>query len=247
MSGIGNILKQTTNFLTPAGQTERITFRRFDGYALAEASENNSELKEGDVTSIVLKVNPEEISYVKPKITQKVQTAAPKRFVVFEWGTDLTVINISGNTGNMLPAVITSGFDPLADLADSVGDKVGAYAGDKVAGAISGTGDLVAIAQRAMLGTMSYFELLELSPKYRIFRDLQDMYETFDADTDILTMEMGDFVYRGYFQNFTFTQTAMNPWNWKYNIEFIVLDNLTQKFKEESGEINDSSSIAKGQ
>lgn len=233
-----------TDFLTPPSQTERITFRRFDGYALAEASENDTEISSDDVWTIKLKVNPEEIAYSKPKITQKVQTAHPKRFVVFEWGTDLTVINLAGNTGNMVPSSNPSSEDIFEnDITIAAGNLAGGSAGGA---AVSGIGSVLSELQEAALGVMSYFEILEMSPKYRLFKDLQDMYETFDADSDILTMEMGNFIYRGYFSNFNFTQNANNPWNWKYNIEFIVLDNLSQKFKDENNQINASTSIDKG-
>ena len=77
------------------------------------------------------------------------------------------------------------------------------------------------------MGNLTYYELLEMSPKYRTFRKLHEMYRKFDADKDVLTLEIGDTVYRGYFVSFSFTQTADNPWNWKYAINFVSLADLT--------------------
>ena len=56
----------------------------------------------------------------------------------------------------------------------------------------------------------------------------KQLYETFDADQDVLTLETGNDIYRGYFLDFSFTQTAMNPWNWKYTIMFVSLVNLAE-------------------
>jgi hypothetical protein len=228
LSKIGTIVKGTIDLLTPDDRGDRITFNKFDGRALAAASELGTDVPADKITTIILKVNPEEISYSRPKITQKVQTSAPARFVVFDWGTDLLTINISGNTGNMLPGIVKSGFDPMTGFVRDIAQKIDPYqASQAFAGKLNPYSDeMNAIAQKIMLESLSYDELLDMSPKYKTFLKLQNLYDIFDADMDVLTMEMGDVIYRGYFFDFSFTQTAMNPWNWKYNIVFMALDNL---------------------
>lgn len=47
-------------------------------------------------------VNPNEMNFSQPRITQKVQTASPTRFVVQDWGPDLLTISITTKTGNLL-------------------------------------------------------------------------------------------------------------------------------------------------
>jgi len=246
-----NPAKAVFDTLTPDGQTERLTFRRFKGAELSAAVEGGSTPKPAEV--VVLKINPESISYAKPKITQKIQTASPNRFVVFDWGTDLTVMTISGNTGHLLPDVIQNGFNPLNPLFEDIANTlapgketggvqnavVGASAAAAVglpaelgaaasASGILNTGAVKSIAQQIMLGKLSYFELIGMSPKYKTFMRLQTLYESFDADQDVLTLEIGESVLRGYFLDFSFEQTADNPWNWKYTITFSSLQDLTK-------------------
>lgn len=230
MSTIGNIVKASIDLLTPDNKADRITFNKFDGRALASAAElGTSASKIKPVTTIILKVNPDELSYNRPKVIQKVQTSAPSRFVIFDWGTDLLTIGISGNTGNMLPGIIKSGFDPLTGFVRDVAQKIDPYvASQAFTGKLNPSSDeATALAQKVMLDSMSYMELLSMSPKYQTFLKLQTLYDTFDADMDILTMEVGDIIYRGYFFDFSFTQTAINPWNWKYNLTFMALDDLS--------------------
>jgi len=244
-----NPAKIVFDVLSPEGQTERLTFRKYAGSKLAQAAEGGSP-PNPDVI-VVLKVNPESISYAKPKITQKVQTASPNRFVIFDWGTDLTVMSISGNTGNLLPDIIQGGFNPLQPTFDDLAAKIapGKQAGG-VSNIISGVtaahvapvetgilaaaggsvtpGAVKALAQQVLMGKLSYFELIGMSPKYKTFMRLQELYENFDADQDVLTLELGESIFRGYFLDFSFTQEANSPWNWKYSIVFSALQDLTK-------------------
>jgi len=231
MSRIGNIVGGTVDLLTPDNQsTERLTFRKFEGDELAKAAELGTDVPKSSITTIILKVNPDEIGYSEPKITQKVQTAKTGRFVVFDWGTDLLALTINGNTGNMLPGIVKSGFDPLTGFVRDIAQKIDPYQASQLyPGKLNpASGEMGAIAQKIMLQSMSYYELLGMSPKYKTFMKLKQLYETFDADQDVLTLETGNDIYRGYFLDFSFTQTAMNPWNWKYTIMFVSLVNLAE-------------------
>lgn len=239
MSKIGSIARATIDTLTPDGQTERFIFRKFDGRALAEATQNGTEISDDNVETVTLKINPQEVTFNEPKITQKIQTSYPGRFVVFDWGTDLLAINIQGNTGNLLPAIVQAGFNPLKNTFDDLISPFdpAAQSGPSMFNSI--TPD----AQNIMMNTMTYFELLETSPKYRAFSRLRRLYQIFDADWDVLTLEMGEIVYRGYFMDFSFTVTADSPWNWKYSIGFVALTNLTESERrgdEEAPPVSDS-------
>ena len=58
MSKAGNIVKGITDILTPENQTERLTFRRFDGADLAAAAESGGDVKPTE--HVILKINPED-------------------------------------------------------------------------------------------------------------------------------------------------------------------------------------------
>ena len=215
--------KKTFDLLTPESQTSRLTFRRFQGFALAAAAESGGDIESRYVDTVRLKVNPASIGYAKPKIVNKVQTSKTGTFVIMDWGTDLLSMTIYGNTGNMLPGIIQSGFNPWKTITDNVAQKL--RLGSEAKNAVS---DIAPYAQNILIGTLQYHELLEMSPKYRTFRRLQQIYDIIDADQDVLTLEMADQVYRGYFTDFSFDQTADSPWNWKYNLGFVSLVNLSE-------------------
>jgi len=84
-----------------------------------------------------------------------------------------------------------------------------------------------------LLGTLTYHELLDMSPKFRVFDKLYRMYKSFDADADVLTLEMGARVFRGYFMDFSYTQLAAEPWNWKYSIVFISQQELSESIRRD--------------
>ena len=157
------------------------------------------------------------------------QTNAPGNFVIFDWGTDLEIMTINGNTGNMLPNVMQSGFDPLSDFSEDVAQMINPTAMATRTPPLGG--EALALANDIMMKTMSYYELLEMSPKYRIFKKLKDLYINFDADMDVLTLEMGDSVLRIFFTSFNFSQRANSPWNWKYSIGVSVLNDLSKAIR----------------
>ena len=230
--------------LLPEPQTERLIFRRFNGQALAKAAESNGSITAKDVVTVALQINPQEIGFDSQKVVTKIPTNAPGRFIIWDWGNDLTVLNIRGSTGQLMPTAITSGFDPAKGFIDSVVQQidptnstatgVGAYKGI--------TGAIATYGQKILQGSLTYYEQLELSAKYRTFRRLkEEVYDQFDADMDVLTLEMGKYVYRGYFTNFRFTVTKESPWNWTYEIGFVVINDLSQKIRKEDPSFNDSS------
>jgi hypothetical protein len=230
MSVLGNISKTALDLLTPDGQTERFTFRKFDGSALANAAQNGTEIPENAITTVILKINPESVTYTQPKIIQKVPTSAPGRFVVFDWGVDLLEIGIKGNTGNLLPDIQTNGIG-LTGPIESIVNKIdpgnttfGAY--NKVMSEVN------PVVQNILIGNSTYSELLNMSPKYRTFAKLQELYQTFDADNDVLTLEYGEHIYRGYFTTFSFSIESNSPWNWKYDVSFTSLTDLGAKIRK---------------
>lgn len=211
MATVGDIARSAFDLLTPESQTDRLTFKRYDGATITKnLSEGNSDVPPEEI--ITLKVNPYSIDRKKAKITQKVQTNAPGRFIVFDWGTDLESMTINGNTGNLLPDIAQNGTALISSMGiDGANEAVG----------------------RVLYGKLSYFELLAMSPKYQTFKKLENLFKIFDADRDILILELGEEILRIFFTDFSFSVTAENPWNWKYSISVINLANLTDKERRE--------------
>lgn len=225
--------------ISGGGKSEKVIFRRFPGVALARAIKNNQTLSDKDVDKVILRINPQQVAFDKKKIISKIQTSAPGRFVVYDWGTDLTVVTINGNTGNLLPEfIINGGTDPLFPFQNDMVEMsgMGTLQGDNLAvrakgNSLLGKGAGVAAASIAnlLMGSSSYMELLAMSPKYQVFKKLENMFEIADADRDIIIMEFGDYgIFRGYFENFKFSIVAETPWNWKYDLTFIILTDLSK-------------------
>jgi len=236
--GAGQIISGAVDFLSSESSPERLMFRRFKGDKLAEAIRTNSKsMASKDIDTVILKVNPENIDFSKRKIIQKVQTSAPGRFVVFDWGTELTIVTLSGNTGMLLPESITSGSNAIADTIEQVGNLIPSGLNSQtdpivnnIQGAVTQGGALAAsIVQDQLMKNLSYFEKLDMSPKYKAFKKLEDMFDICDADSDVLTLEMDNgSVYRGFFEDFSFSISAESPWNWKYTITFAILSDLAK-------------------
>lgn len=83
---------------------------------------------------------------------------------------------------------------------------------------------------------LSHTEILELSPKYQKFKQLQLLYERSQNVNDLIKVQYRHYIFEGYFEGFTFTDDGRNPWNWIYNISFTVLK-WTETFGTTSEEI----------
>lgn len=216
-----------TNLFDTSVGAEKLTFRRYPGSVVKQAAREGTAIDNSKVTVVSLKVNPESLSYSKRKVVQKVQTNAPGRFIVFDWGSELTVLSINGNTGNLLPDSIVKGsLGGLNQLVQNVASIIDPSSSNESAKLGSNTAGGNAM-QRAILGKFSYTDVLDMSPKYRTFKKLEKMFDVIDTDQDILTLDVGDVVYRGFFEEFTFEVTADSPWNWKYTIVFTILSDLS--------------------
>jgi hypothetical protein len=226
--------KKAIDLLTPDSQSEKLIFRRFSGDDLQKAVINQGTIPASKIQKVVLKVNPQNIQFGKQKVIQKVQTASPNRFIVFDWGHELTVLTIEGATGNLLPeSVIKGGLDPIGNaVMDTLAWAPEAQSNLRQSQSwqtVQQVGSQInALANSALFGNLTYSELLEMSPKYKTFLKLENMYNLADADDDIITLELGEQIFRGFFQEFNFAVTADSPWNWKYTITFVILAEISQ-------------------
>lgn len=234
--------KKFVDFLLPDSQAEKLIFRRFPGSVLQAAAVKGTAVKSSSIQTVTLKINPKNLQFSKRKIIQKVQTSAPNRFIVFDWGHELTSLAIEGVTGNLLPESITDGvLDPVADpvietlsLSPGTQEKVTQSSSWKKAKKISNS--LNENLNDLMFGQLKYSELLELSPKYKTFKRLENIYDESDADNDIITLELAGIIYRGFFEEFSFTVSAESPWSWNYNLIYIILENVTERTQKSAEE-----------
>jgi hypothetical protein len=239
--------KKFVDLLTPDSQAEKLVFRRFPGEVLQAASVAGTAVPKDKITTVTLKINPKSLQFAKRKVIQKVQTSAPNRFIVFDWGHELTVLGIDGVTGNLLPDSLTKGvLDPVADatmdvLSWSPGTQEAvsgsnawktAHSQHNLATGNSAANFVNKEFNGLMLGTLKYSELLDLSPKYKTFKRLEHMYDVSDADNDIITLELADTIYRGFFEEFSFSVVAENPWNWSYSLTYIILENISESISK---------------
>lgn len=219
------------DLLTPEEKTSKLTFTKYNGDAILKYIKKEiSSISKNDKIVVTLLLNPEAIEYSEPKRTEIVQTSQPGRFVIFDWGTQLLSLTIRGNTGNLLPESITNRFDITKNTAFDAISRITGTQSDLMSQMTSVknvTDEMSSFLSRAMVGTMTYDEIIAMSSKYKVFQDLRNMYKTFDGDKDIIIMELGMNVYRGFFSDFSFTVEANNPWNYKYSLSFIVLDTLS--------------------
>ena len=229
-----SIGKKFVDKLSPDAQAEKLVFRRFPGEMLQKAAVYGSKIDETKIDKIVLKINPRNVQFAKRKVIQKVQTSSPNRFIVFDWGHELTVLTIEGVTGNLLPDSLTKGvLDPVADaivdvLSFSPENQASLTGSDAWKTIQKIKPSINAKFNDLMLGNLTYSEILELSTKYKTFKRLEKIYDISDSDNDIITLELGDTIYRGFFEEFTFNISAESPWNWVYNMVFVILSNLSE-------------------
>lgn len=239
-----NIVSFLEDKLTPDGQKEKFVFRKFDGYALAAAAEagGSGAISSSDVEEVVLKINPSQWSVSKNKVTNKVATNAPGRFIIIDWGNDLDVHSISGVTGNLLPSVMTNGLDPAKSMVEDYVTQLdpGGANTDNYGQTMSVINTKI---QKITSGALTYFQILNMSPKFKTFKKLERLYENFEADTDVLVIEAGESIYRAYFGEFSFNVTADSPWNWSYTLSFVVLDDLAKILKKDGDNMPKNSSI----
>ena len=176
---IGQYVNKLSDILSGRDETERLIFRRFKGDKILEILKTGRNIVQDEkdlVDKVVLRVNPVEISFTKKKIIQKIPTSAPGRFIVFDWGSELTILGIKGNTGNLLPEFITDGGpNPLFTgvLEDTLGVVDPNAAAQVTSKQFKKTVGLVSSAlQNVALNSMTYMELLNASPKYKTFKKL---------------------------------------------------------------------------
>lgn len=202
---------------------ERLEFRVYDADAVLAASGNLETVTQ--VASIgsplVLMVNPKEIRWEKPRIVEKTTTQKPGRFIYADWGLDVPKLEISGQTGNLLPD--ETDLSQKNQLLKAIRQQIyGSTAGSVEA--TGGTPDLDKMTVGELIEYIPYSQILALSPKYKNFKDIENMYSKFDANRQVMILIIGQEYHRGIVTNFGFTQSTESPWNWNYTITFEIIE-----------------------
>jgi len=227
------------------GSHEAIIFRKFRKEAVAELTVDQirsavpatAGLGTGekivlgpDLNAVELLINPYEVTFATPKEVQKTRTLSRGRYVVQDWGPDLTTVSLKMQTGNMLPyrsaplpapivpAPFTGGINAFQSVPQVVNFDTQGYLNLNA----SGTPEVTT----GLAGGYPYTGLLLASPRFLTFLEFYILYHEFDANNDILLMTFSRGIFRGYLTNWTFTVDANNPWNWKFGADFVVVQGL---------------------
>lgn len=199
---------------------ESLEFRIYDADAVVEANGNMELATQVKGSPVVLLVNPKEIRWEKPRIVEKTTTQKPGRFIYADWGLDVPKLEISGQTGNLLPdETDKSQKDQVVKAVLSLTTEV---TGGPTAGGYAATLEKMPMGE--LIEYLPYSQILALSPKYNKFKDLESLYSMLDANRQIMILIIGQEYHRGIITNFSFTQSVDSPWNWNYSITFEIIE-----------------------
>lgn len=156
-----------------------------------------------DVDPITILSRPENISFQYRKRIQRYRTRGA--WIEEDWGDELDRISGSGRTDTFIhPEIGLTSADPI--------DKKGA-------------------TRQFAFETQAYREFKELVELYRqngiTYNDLGNPidgpYDSSVTQANAVTMEYRESVYRGFFEDFTWTEDADTPFNFSWSFSFVVL------------------------
>ena len=212
---ISNQLENPTNPNTPANlPSSKIAKSRFDG----AYKRNIIHWFIPELGVVEMYVNPQSISYQYKKLINKEKTK--NGFSLQYFGEDLPTLNISGNTGsagvegmNVLYEVYRAeqyAFDPMAvqlyAATNDLSSNIGSIFGEGNAGAV---GSIVADTLFGQSGTTG------------LAGGINSNVPTLASIAFGIEMYYMGWVYRGYFDSLSITESADN-FLWIYNMSFIV-------------------------
>ena len=248
------------------GRAEKIIFRKFtrseiEGLQLtpelvrSEWLEGEIELGNPNPTAVTLPINPYNVTFTTGREIQKTQSISRGRYVIQDWGPDLTVVKMQCQTGNILPYTTSASLFRVSEPPSSIEATAGisGLSGGEIANGLSLQGKKVEyyngvkqlsvdipvpqvknfdtiMAANAEGPLNGYTSLILKSSKFQSFLRLFVLYNEFDANNEVLFMTFSRGIFRGYMTNFTFSVTAESPWNWKYDIEFVIIQGLSSFF-----------------
>jgi hypothetical protein len=173
-----------------------------------------------EVGVIDMFINPQSVKYGLKKLIQRQRTKGG--YVVQYWGEELTTLNINGNTGssgveglNVLEEVYRSEqltFDPIAMMGGSQSSVAGIS--DLISGAVANIGGIGSTLAAVSGGILSTDPLSNaISPT------------TIPSLASLalgIELYWAGWVFRGYFESFSFDESAEKIGMFDYQMQFVV-------------------------
>lgn len=190
--------------------------------------------KDGEATdSVQLLVNPELVNLQWRKVYSRLRTKS--RIVTMFWGEEPVRFTLKGQTGYVYPTASeqNDAFATYNEQQKTIADRLmelyksnSPSAIDEIRQLEKFKISLLPPANRQMQPQYNQTTLLYMSTKYSILKKLETLYREHQTPNqqDLVKFFYRDYSFKGYFENFSFTDDAKNPWNWQYSIDFIIMD-----------------------
>ena len=199
-------------------------------------------------SAIQLLVNPEQLNLRWRKVLNRVRTKT--RLVTKFWGEEPVNFNYRGQTGYTFPT--NQRRKEVSDqiITDSENTKEALLAEfEENKAQLEKTNSPTRQAelerrQKEIQETLNFLQSIRsqdsltklhagvktntglhlLSSKYLVLKKLEALYRKHQDPNTLISVTYRQYEFKGYFESFSFTDDARNPWNWIYNIEFIILE-----------------------
>ena len=212
-------------------------------------NEDNS--KKNKLPVVKLMINPETLTLSWRKVINRVRTKT--RLVTLFWGEEPVKFTYAGQTGYIQPMTKIEGKvgydvkkynEEQLERASAISLYISKLQGQITAGGPYSKGS--ADGNRAEIGVYQLqlkdirllqpgtklekigeeekaTDLLLLSEKFANLKKIEGLYRRFQDPNNLIDLQYRKYKFFGYFESFSFTDDARNPWNWKYTIDFTIL------------------------
>ena len=211
---------------------------------------NEKNKNKNKLPSFSLLINPETLTLTWKKVINRVRTKT--RLVTLFWGEEPVRFTYNGQTGYIKPytklwgdarSVEAYNKDQI-EKSIAISDYISKLEGQITAGGpyskgsaegnlqeildyrqqLKGVrliqpGEIAGIAGEKKTNT----ELLLASEKFKQLKKLEELYTKHQDPTYLIDVKYRKYTFEGYFESFSFTDDARNPWNWRYVIDFTIL------------------------
>jgi hypothetical protein len=180
---------------------------------------------------VFLPVNPYSVTFNTSKVYSEVQTASPMRYVVLDWGVGMTEINVSAQTGRILPFdEVYKKFKEFKDVTyEDLILSSGEY--EVETAVLHKVGEEIEFVESLFVSRVleGVWVSEDMNPqifakysrhRYALVKLLEDIFKKFDANKEIMCMDWMKRRYYGLITNFSYTIAVESLWNIKYNFTF---------------------------
>ena len=205
---------------------------------------NEKNKDKNKLPSFSLLINPETLTLTWRKVINRVRTKT--RLVTLFWGEEPVKFTYNGQTGYTRPdAEVRGDMSVEAYNKDQIKEagritkRITKLEGFITLGinVAENTAELFSLRQRLratrliMPGEIigiagenkTNTELLLASSKFQKLKELEKLYTKHQDPTYLIDVKYRKYTFEGYFESFSFTDDARNPWNWRYVIDFTIL------------------------